>query len=339
MLNTQNSSQGWFELQVKLSLLILPLALLPVASISKNQQKFLYDFFILGCLVAVIICLSRAYIDYNFEQKRLAEHNYTLNNGINLFLSSRLSYFIHPSYFSMYLSFAISILLFTKSYFLQKWYFKWSIISLFVFVIVLLASKAGIIVLAIIILIYLIRLRNLKLTILMLSLFILSFFILYNVAPEFANKFINFSSALNGNEVDEKTFESSSARVLAWESSLQIIKTNFGLGCGTGDVQISLLQQYKANGYIGLEEKNLNAHNQFLQTTLAIGVLGLISLLFIFIHGIRFFIKQKAIVGLILIMILFSNFIVEAMLETQAGVVFFAFWLLVESYKSECADA
>ena len=108
-------------------------------------------------------------------------------------------------------------------------------------------------------------------------------FILINMTPEFAIKFKSMKSAVVENP-NSKTTESSASRILIWKSSLELIMNKPIIGYGSGDVKDLLIYKYLQNGYFGIAEKKLNAHNQFLQTQLASGIFGLLMLLFIFIQ-------------------------------------------------------
>lgn len=335
MFYTNDVQNGWFNLQVKLSLIILPFALSPCVNLTKKQINWVYTFFIIGCVIAAIICLVISGLRYN-EEIYLKKHNlYNLGIGINFFLSSRLSFFMHPSYFSLYICFALSLLLFCKTYFSNKKVLGSGIATLFFVAIVLLSSIAGILILSIIILVFLIKLRSIIYTLLILSLSAGAFTSVYYSAPEFARKFEDFAFALKAKPIQESTTESSTARVLIWQSSLETVMQNPVIGFGTGDVTKALNAKYAEKNYKGLLQNKLNAHNQFLQTTLALGFIGVLGLLVLLFFGLKYFIKNKSLLGILLIFILVLNFMVESMLETQAGVVFFSFWLLFESYKGK----
>ena len=77
----------------------------------------------------------------------------------------------------------------------------------------------------------------------------------------------------------------------------------------------------------GALAKKLNAHNQYLQTFIGTGILGfvllLIMTLFLIIYS---FFKKNYILMLFSILISF-NFMVESMLQSQAGFIFFTFFL------------
>ena len=80
-------------------------------------------------------------------------------------------------------------------------------------------------------------------------------------------------------------------------------------------------------GIKSLEGSDLDSHQQFLQTFATLGLLGFLSLSLIFIVIIMTGWKQKnfLLLGIGLIYLLFG--LTESMLETQAGVVFFTFFV------------
>ena len=125
---------------------------------------------------------------------------------------------------------------------------------------------------------------------------------------------------------NSKTTESSASRILIWKSSLELIMNKPIIGYGSGDVKDLLIYKYLQNGYFGIAEKKLNAHNQFLQTQLASGIFGLLMLLFIFIQFLKNSLKNKNWMFTFITIIFFINYLFESMLETQMGVLLFSFW-------------
>ncbi|MDO8627321.1 MAG: hypothetical protein Q7K42_02560, partial [Candidatus Diapherotrites archaeon] len=96
MLWTENTSAGWFDLQVKLSLLLFPLIM---STTSSETKKNLWSF-VFGCVLAGIICIVIATMHY-------------FKTGENHFEYTFLSYDLHPTYFAMYIDFAIAILIYS----------------------------------------------------------------------------------------------------------------------------------------------------------------------------------------------------------------------------------
>src|SRR6185312_6710783 len=89
-----NRSLGLFELQVKLSLLVFPVLLVSQGKVEIKQQKQLMYAFIAGCVVNGIISLGNAIWKY-----------YALN--VFEFEYKDFSYFMHRSYFAMYIDMAL----------------------------------------------------------------------------------------------------------------------------------------------------------------------------------------------------------------------------------------
>jgi len=334
MIYTDNNQQGLFNLQVKLSLLLFPFVLIPILEFDREKTRTVFSFFIYGCLTACAICFLLATYRYIEEKWLISQHLYNLNYGINFFLSSRLSYFMHPSYFAMYLAFSIILLIYSKELGL---YFSNRVLNLllitFSITVFFLASKAGIIIYFLIAVFYFIKNKKTKLALVFFGIIVALFFILFAIAPEFANKFRGVAKAVTEKNVESNATESSSARVLVWQSAVEVISSHPFWGTGTGDSQEELQKIYEKKGYTGVLEKKLNLHNQFLETFVTIGIPGLMALLLILYFGISFFYANKNYAGIFLILIISINFLFESMLETQAGTLFFAFWLIVLLYS------
>ena len=75
-----------------------------------------------------------------------------------------------------------------------------------------------------------------------------------------------------------------------------------------------------------MHKKNFNAHNQFLQVLIDHGLIGLLILLFYSFFMIYSSIVKKKFIFTIFLCIIILNFLTESILETQSGVIFFAFF-------------
>ena len=123
-----------------------------------------------------------------------------------------------------------------------------------------------------------------------------------------------------------------------WDSASDILSTdnNWILGLGTGDTQIVLDKSYQNKGYISAFESHLNAHNQYIQILLAIGVVGLLAWLYLLALGVKW--RPKNDPMLIWFIALFAlSCLTESMLESQRGTLFFCFFffLLLGIQKNE----
>ncbi len=73
--------------------------------------------------------------------------------------------------------------------------------------------------------------------------------------------------------------QSTGMRIQAWESALDLVKSNPIFGTGTGDVKDELVKMYNSKGFVEIFNLRLNAHNQFLQSFAALGIFGFLLLL------------------------------------------------------------
>ena len=90
-------------------------------------------------------------------------------------------------------------------------------------------------------------------------------------------------------------------------------------GVGTGDVKEELLKEYKKENIPYAIEKSLNAHNQYLQSSVAIGSFGLLVLLLTIFIPVYGAIYPRNWVYVIFLFLIIINLLFESMFERQAG--------------------
>jgi O-antigen ligase len=206
--------------------------------------------------------------------------------------------------------------------------------SLILLSIILLSSKAGILAISLILIFFIIRfilIKNKNHTLFMLTMICL--FVCGNILIK--SSINRITSSIAHVQQQDVTQESSNQRLQLWEQSFIIIKKNFFSGCGSGDVNDILNSElvFKYPNW----NVNLNAHNQFLQVFVGTGLVGFISFLIPIYYFIIAFYRKNKIVSLLFVLLISFNMLFESMLETQAGVVFIAFFLslLQHQYQSE----
>ena len=123
-------------------------------------------------------------------------------------------------------------------------------------------------------------------------------------------------------------------RLEFWKTALYIIKQNLWFGAGTGDVKIAFREQYEKENTCLQKVWQLRSHNQYLATTVALGLVGLLLFL---IHLITpFFSKKKLSVFFIFFLLIeLLSFINEDTLETQAGLTFCVFFTQLLFHNDE----
>jgi O-antigen ligase len=339
MIYTSVWEKGLFDLQIKLSFVMFP-AIFMFSSknlYSKTGIRTLKFIFVSGAIAGTFVSLGHAlYISL------------TTYFTFDHFMYNELSWSFHPSYHAMYLTIAIIILFvhlinqWDEIKTLTKLSIAFIILYFFVFIIFL-NSKAGMILAPLSILILLIYLvvskRKYILGIVALvAVIIVSVFVL-NRTPYITSRFVSFFSVISSGQANpSSTGDGTSNRVLAWKCAEHVALENLPMGVGTGDVRATLNPCYLENGFQEGAELKLNAHNQFLQTTVAIGLPGLITLLLIFIIFIVQGIRKRNVYILLFTLVLLGNFLVESMLETQAGVVFITFFICLYDMAERRSD-
>ena len=138
-------------------------------------------------------------------------------------------------------------------------------------------------------------------------------------------------------ENQKKDTKPKADRPLIYSNALNLIGQNPILGAGTGDVKQVMNDLYKSHG---ITEGNLNPHNQFLQTAIALGCVGLLLLLMIYLcFALRLFDRGA---WLLVSAVLLSAvcMLTESVLERQMGVhlcVFAYCWFnMMTTKKRSC---
>ncbi|OFX36975.1 MAG: hypothetical protein A2X08_16955 [Bacteroidetes bacterium GWA2_32_17] len=318
LLYSSNMHAGWFDIEVKFSLILFPLVffLSDTFDIEKRKKQLLA--FVIGTALAMIICvISALYMYLMFNE--------------NNFSYMKLSLFHHPTYFAMYISFSVAVIMY--HFFYSEIAINKLLKSLFIILIILfavfiymLSSKAGIIIFFIALLAMSLPAlfkKNKRMLVFLILLFA-GFQIWFSLTQN--SRFHVMVSSVQNAEKNVTTEESSGVRVLVYETALDLIKSNYAIGVGTGDIKNELMKEYKVRNMNGAIEKKLNVHNQFLETLLGQGIAGITLLLLLFLIPLINSLHTKNWLLMTFVIIVALNFIFESMLNTQAGVVFFAFF-------------
>ncbi len=316
-------------IEIKLCFLAFPI-LFFASNFKTEQIKKIIISFVTGCVLASILCIFRAFFLWIFEDT-------------NAFFYSDFTYFIHPSYMAMYLVFAqLIVLLFYPNWLSHLSYLKFKIgfISLvFLITIFLCSSKMGLITSVLLIpstFCFILYQNGYHKIIfgLILTLF-LGIGVVYKTFPAPFERFktaINVTSSIE--TIDKTDAESTAVRVLVWKESIKIIKQNIWIGTSPADANQNLYKAYEQNGLTGALAKKLNAHNQYLQTFIGTGIIGFVLLLIMTFGLIIYSLFKKNYILMLFGILISFNFMVESMLQSQAGFTFFTFFVcLFLQYK------
>lgn len=327
MLWTSNLYFGLFDLEIKLTFLILPLVFSAFGRFKIYRFERILKGYLLGCSVAIIYGIVNSLWAYV--------------SGADLYLdlyNDNITPLLHISYFAMYLNLALVIcfyLIVRNENDLYSWRNVGLIVLSFVFALATFFSTSrngflALIFILVIVSVYaIIRYKKWLVGIsVVLIIWIVASSLLkdINLGTRSFHGFNKVTDVIKNSNVKEDATESTAVRVLVWKSTLSLIKNNPLLGVGTGDIKDELKAEYKLNGYVEPVKKNYNAHNQFLQSFAALGIIGMLLLLAIFTYPALVSFQKNNYLYLMFIINIAVSCLTESILEVQAGVVFFTFF-------------
>ena len=153
-----------------------------------------------------------------------------------------------------------------------------------------------------------------------------SVFAVMNFVPQISGRIHRAIDALNNSNVNEAEVESSAVRLLVWSAANELVSDNLIVGVGTGDAKDELMNVYKFRGMTGAYAHELNAHNEFYQVFISLGIIGFVLLLICLYFPFIFAFRTGNAIYLLFLLLICINFLTESILETQAGVMFYAFF-------------
>lgn len=316
-----NKGFGYFDLEVKVALLLLPLLYYAVPSVRHRGGRVMMRAFTSGVAVSIVIDLVCA----AFRMLRL--HLFTqgptrIGSTSVEFFSSDLSLFLHPSYAAMYAGLAVFWLILVRSQGMRH------LLPILLVGIVLFASKIGWVLLVLALVVLVVRTGRRAL---LPTLVVITFFAGYTcTSPFMQEKLGQLSRVFAHADPPADATGSSEVRILVWRSASEVMHAHWPLGTGTGDVKDELVAQYLRDGYSHPAELRLNAHSQFLQTAVALGLLGSLALSGLSLVPLMGYLRRRDTFGAAFMLLLTLELAVESVLEVQAGVFFFGFgaWVI-----------
>ncbi len=318
---SDNKTEAIWNIEIKLTFFILPFLFFATIYKEIEIQKIKWTF-VLGCLFLLAICIVRALFYYFTKQT-------------NYFYYSDFTYFLHPSYFAMYFTMAILITMLDRNFVLflslKRALIK-TIVALFLLIGIFLASSKMGLISAVLLLpitfgFVLFNKGYKKMVVGFLVIIIAGMSLSYKLFPMPYERIKQaFSVSTSTEQIDKTSAESTAVRILIWKEAITIIKQNLLFGVTPGNTTDALFEAYKNEGLTGALSKKLNAHNQFLQTFIGTGIIGFVLLLILTLGiGIWAMVKKQYLALLFSILIIL-NFLVESMLQAQAGFIFFLFF-------------
>ena len=338
LLYTSNFQYAGFDLEVKLSLIIFPLifSTADLGFLSPRHLRIMMQVYIAGCVAGSLLLFGHAIALWW--------------DGVpGAFYYMKLSWYFHSAYFAMYLNFAIAFIIIellsrsssrlsspsssrpSLTFFLTHFLTYLIILAWFFIFIFLLSSKMGLICMVLIAMLasaeLILKQKKVFLGLGIIIIFLMCVRAGIHIFSGTSARIIQSTETLGG--AAPETSKSTSDRIAIWKISLEIIKSHPLFGVGTGDVKDELVAKYKEENVEEALELKLNAHNQYLQTFVTLGIPGLLALLLMLVLPMFTAFRSKHYLYFVFILLFALNIAVESMFETQAGVVWYAFFNVV----------
>lgn len=315
LLYTENLEDGFKLIQRSLSLLLFPVIFLFLKEDASSVRKlfnFLLYGLILSFLINFIIVLTDAFTVLQSLPDQVSLWK-KVTIGWQFFMHRQFSSLVNPGYISLYIILVLSFYLKKELNSLSR---LATVLILFLYLF-LLASKAAYI-----------------------TMFLMSFMLIYKV-PDITKKYLLYVVFALGSIVfisnprlfnskynfPQNVYETNptiswNARLLTWTSAVNTIEKQPFIGYGVGDAHDALVNTYLDLGNSENYEHRYNAHNQFLETWLQTGAVGVLILTVIFTF--LALSTRRSFNEFSVFLALFLALMFESMLVRFNGVVFFS---------------
>lgn len=303
---TEDLAAGSRVLETSFSLLGMPFIFLRLQNRGERLRQELLFSFVLGMLMACLACLVNAGIKFHDTDNIDVFYFYQLTSIISF----------HPVYFAYYLIMVITIglhLLLDDNTNLPRALLV-LLISFFFFVLMLTGGQTAFVSMLLIFSFYLMKVLIGSRSVLSVIVFCM---VLIMTACMF---FININEGENRNSVLDDSWE----RYVLWESAIEAT-TDRIVGVGTGDYKSTLNAYYKGHGLSQFAEESYNSHNQFIQSFLTNGIVGLSVLLILVGRPLLVANRNGDVLGILIFFPFLVYGTTEVFLGRYQGVAFFAF--------------
>ncbi len=310
---SENLAFGWNDLGIKLSFLVVPL-IIAFSDIRLSKDKIV-DMIILGLFISALLALGKAAFKSVYH---------TENNQWAYFTESYLAFSMHRSYYATYMAFGV--LLSAERYFTFKNLKYLGAAFLFALITLLTFSKAGILIMAILMipLLFVFIYRNWGKWIAAVGTAIMVIAMISAIwfTPTLHIRFQKMVEGVSSvSTTNNPSVESNESRLIMWSTSSRLINENVFFGVGTGDVSDALDAKNLELGNIGVADKSLNSHNQYLNTWVQLGLIGFLLLFAIMITSMMTALTTRFMPFVYLVMVIALTMSFESFLETQAGII------------------
>ena len=308
----------------------LPLLLFPIAFFVLKENKTIFSiklflkaklYFYISTLILFVV------VFFIFYFRGFVTENYFLNYSYRI-IGQLGRYSMHPIYASLITSISI---IFSISLFKIKKYRLLIIIgnTLLVLNLILLSRKSAIIIMSVLFFVFIIFNKAIKIKVKAFFIFLvlLLFFVTIKFIPDISNRFNDFSVLF-----DNTKASSTNLRINLINTTLNAINEKPLFGYGIGDTKDVLSALEDKNSFF--KGKYYNTHNQFLNTTLATGIIGLLLFIFFLLKNLQL-IVFRSFEQLSIVLLFVALMFIENILDRQNGIIYFSIFINYFSFYNQ----
>ncbi|GDX53427.1 hypothetical protein LBMAG27_24740 [Bacteroidota bacterium] len=333
LFNTQDFTRAFYLIKCNASMFSLPLVFLTCDNeLLKTKRSNILLALVYGCVAILIVTLTRGLYRYH-----------STGDIEVLFYTSLTQNFYHPGFMSIHFSVCIVVLVLDifrieKIFPQLKTVAKSFIVAWFILFLILLSTKIGLIALTLIVTVSIsYAFLNLKNNLFKMAIILIPFLLSWMIyKSEFGIRIDNAIHALTTKDNLNTNEESTALRITAIKTTTELIKNNWLLGVGTGDVWGDLRRYYFVEVKPACLKEKVIPHNQYLNSFAKFGVTGILSLLTLLFFPVIKSWRHKYWAALFFMILIILNCFVEDVFEVQNGVVFTSFfysYFFLSQYK------
>jgi O-antigen ligase len=323
LLYTKHFDEGLKLMEIKAALFALPIIYALARPVSEKQVRFLLRLFAFVVISFSIVTLLRSI-------------NVYLESGdLNDLVYSKLGWYFHPTYLAAYCLFSLMIILGSPSadeYRKRPWVL-WLLVCWLSCFIILLSSKAGILLLPVMLVWSCLNLvrqgvqkRNVWPWLAGVGFVVVGVLLFTPKIEKRVGEVLTSTDSVGHDDI--MASGSTSMRFVAWESAIEIMLEH-PFGVGSGGVTRALVEKYSEKNEIKAAEKQLNAHNQYLQTGIEHGWIGMLILILLVGIPLVQAVRARRFLAASFLFMCAANMMFESYLERQNGIVFFCVFLVI----------
>ena len=337
ILYTTDVHEGWNNARIKTGLLIVSLAVFVAPIPDENLLRKLLFHYCLLLTLASLYCLGHAFARYQQSGSASVFFYHSLVNPIAQ----------HAIYFSLMILFGLIFLLeaIKRNFRYLPRSLHLSLIGLLSLFLFMLSSKLIISIYLVYLFLWLLQMLKSNSSSRLISpvfigLVILSVLLVFSIPNPVSRRFYdivrgNISIVRQDSFKPGDYFNGLQFRLLQWRFVPEILTENgrWWIGVNPGDAQSYLNEKYLSkNMYSGDPTKGTrgylvyNTHNQFLQTLLQTGIIGLVVLFATCLCMLKMAIEQKSRLTIFITIALLAWLFAESPFETQYGIMIFTFF-------------